>query len=79
MGFRFFKRFQIFPGLSVNLSKTGISFSFGVTGARLTIGKRGIRKTVGLPGTGMYYTTHDNWEKIRAKKQNKTVDAEIDE
>ena len=79
MGFRFLKRFQIFPGLSINLSKTGFSFSFGITGAKLTIGKRGIRKTVGIPGTGMYYTTHDNWEKVRTKTKNNIVDAEIDE
>ena len=79
MGFRFFKRFQIFPGLSINLSKTGFSFSFGITGAKLTIGKRGLRKTVGIPGTGMYYTTHDHWEKVRTKTKNNIVDAEIDE
>ena len=76
MGFRFFKRFQIFPGISINLSKTGISVSVGITGARLTFGKHGIRKTIGIPGTGLYYTTHKNWSK--SEKHNNT-DVEIDE
>ena len=76
MGFRFFKRFQIFPGISINLSKTGISFTLGISGAKLTLGKRGIRKTIGIPGTGVYYTTHKNWKK---SKQNNMIDAEIDE
>ena len=61
MGFRFFKRINIFPGIYLNFSKSGISISFGVTGAKTTIGKKGIRKTFGLPGTGLFYTTHKSW------------------
>ena len=63
MEFRFFKRINIFPGIYLNLSKSGISISFGVTGAKITIGKKGIRKTFGLPGTGLFYTTHKPWNK----------------
>lgn len=65
MGFRFFKRFSIFPGLSVNISKSGISFSFGLPGAKFTIGKTGVRKTLGFPGTGVYYTRHDPLNKSK--------------
>lgn len=62
MGFRFFKRIQLAPGISINLSRSGVSASLGPRGAKVTLGPRGIRKTVGLPGTGMYYTTHSSWE-----------------
>jgi len=54
--FRFYRRVHIFPGLTVNVSKSGPSLSVGVRGAHVTIGKRGIRRTVGIPGNGIYYT-----------------------
>lgn len=68
MGFRFFKRIQLAPGISINLSRSGVSASLGPRGAKVTLGPRGIRKTVGLPGTGFYYTTHSSW---KSKKQEK--------
>ena len=62
MVFRFFKRIQLAPGISINLSRSGVSASLGPRGAKVTLGPRGIRKTVGLPGTGRYYTTHSSWK-----------------
>ncbi len=59
--FRFYRRVGIFPGLSVNLSKSGPSLTFGVRGAHVTLGSKGIRKTVGIPGTGIYYTSHQGY------------------
>jgi len=59
--FRFYRRVNIFPGLSVNLSKSGPSLSVGVRGAHLTLGRKGIRKTVGIPGTGIYYTSYKGY------------------
>lgn len=59
MGFRFFRRVRIAPGLTVNLSKSGASLSVGPRGAKYTIGPRGNRATVGLPGTGLFYTVHE--------------------
>jgi hypothetical protein len=53
MAFRFRRRLQILPGISLNLGKTGISFSFGRKGAHVTLGPKGTRTTVGLPGTGI--------------------------
>lgn len=55
--FRLFRRIKIAPGVTINVSKSGLSTSFGPKGAKITVGKRGIRKTVGIPGTGMYYTS----------------------
>jgi len=60
--FRFYRRLRIFPGLSVNLSKSGPSLTVGVRGAHLTMGPRGVRRTVGIPGTGIYYTSHSGYQ-----------------
>ena len=57
MGFRFFRRMKIAPGLTLNLSKSGPSLSFGPRGAKVTVGRRSVRRTVGIPGTGLFYKT----------------------
>ncbi len=56
MAFRFRKTIKLFPGVKINLSKSGISTSIGVPGATVNIGKQGTRATVGLPGTGVSYS-----------------------
>ena len=53
MGFRFRRRVRILPGLSLNISKSGISTSVGRRGATLNISKRGTKTTIGLPGSGL--------------------------
>jgi len=57
MGFRFWRRVRIAPGVTLNLSRSGGSLSFGPRGAKVTVGRRGTRVTAGLPGTGLFYTT----------------------
>ena len=59
--FRFYRRVHIFPGLSLNLSKSGPSLTVGVRGAHVTLGHRGVTRTVGLPGTGIYYTSRSGY------------------
>ena len=59
--FRFYRRLRIFPGLSVNLSKSGPSLTVGMRGAHVTVGSSGVRRTVGIPGTGIYYTSHSGY------------------
>lgn len=56
MGSRFRQSFKLFPGVRINVGKTGMSASFGVPGATVNVGPRGIRGTVGLPGTGLSYS-----------------------
>ncbi len=56
MGFRFRRSVQLFPGLRLNLSKSGVSTSIGRRGATLNLGPRGPRYTVGLPGSGLSYS-----------------------
>lgn len=55
--FRLFRRIKIAPGVTINVSKSGLSTSFGPSGAKVTVEKRGVRKTVGIRGSGMYYTS----------------------
>lgn len=57
MGFRFWRRIKIAPGITLNLSKSGGSLSFGPRGAKFTVGSRGERVSLGIPGTGLFYTT----------------------
>lgn len=57
MGFRFYRRVRLFPGVSVNLSRSGPSLSVGVRGAHVTVGRRGVTRTVGIPGTGLFWTS----------------------
>jgi hypothetical protein len=37
--FRFYRRVHIFPGLTVNVSRSGPSLSVGVRGAHVTVGR----------------------------------------
>ena len=57
MGFRFQRRVKLFPGVTLNISKSGVTTSLGTRGARVTLGRGQTRTTVGLPGTGMSHTT----------------------
>jgi hypothetical protein len=60
MAFRLFRRIKIAPGITLNLSKSGLSASAGVRGARVTLGPRGVRRTVGVPGTGISYSENSS-------------------
>jgi Protein of unknown function (DUF4236) len=53
MALRFRRRVKLFPGVHLNISRSGISTSIGVRGASLTFGKHGTYANTGLPGTGI--------------------------
>lgn len=55
MGFRFYRRVNLFPGVSLNLGKRGASLSVGPRGMKTTFGRNGARTSVGIPGTGLRY------------------------
>jgi hypothetical protein len=57
VGLHFYRRIQLCPGLSVNVSRSGPSLSLGVRGAHVTVGGTGVTKTIGIPGTGVFYTS----------------------
>ena len=57
MGLRFRKQITIFPGVKLNISKTGLSLSVGKKGAHFNAGTSGRKSvSVGIPGTGLSYT-----------------------
>jgi len=56
MGFRFRRTIRVFPGLRLNLSRSGLSTSVGARGARVTVGHGRVRETAGIPGSGAFYT-----------------------
>lgn len=54
MALFFRKRIKILPGVTLNLSKSGVSATVGRKGASVSVGKRGTYLNAGLPGTGIY-------------------------
>ena len=74
MGFRFWRRMKILPGVTLNISKSGASLSFGVRGAKYTVGPKGTRTTFGIPGTGLFYTKTHAKKKQSAKTEEDAND-----
>ena len=54
MGWRFRKRIKIFPGIHINISKSGLGINIGPKGANVSIGPNGTYVNTGIPGTGLY-------------------------
>src|SRR5437867_9778940 len=63
MGFRFRRSIKLFPGIRVNLSKSGVSTSIGTRGATVNIRGDRVRETVGIPGTGVSYSEQQRLER----------------
>lgn len=57
MGVYFRKRIKVFPGIHLNIGKTGTSFTVGGRGASVNIGEKGVYANTGIPGTGIYSRT----------------------
>lgn len=55
MGFRFRRRIKLFPGIRLNVSKSGLSTSVGEPGATINLRGDNVRTTVGVPGSGLSY------------------------
>lgn len=54
MSLRFYHRFRIFKGLSLNVSKRGMSATIGQRGAHLTLNTRGeTTASAGIVGSGL--------------------------
>lgn len=59
-GLRFQKRIKLFPGITINLSKSGLGISAGVRGAHIGIDSRGKKyESLGLPGSGLSYRHYE--------------------
>ena len=57
---KFRKRITVFPGLTINLSKSSMSATIGLNGFNINIGKNGTYLNTGIPGTGIYDRTKLN-------------------
>lgn len=66
MSLRFRRRVRIAPGVSLNISKTGLGVSIGPRGAKVGIGPRGLHQSIGLPGTGVHFREETGWGKMGA-------------
>lgn len=66
MSVRFQKRVKLFPGITLNVSKTGVSVTVGAPGASLNLNKNNVIANLGLPGTGLSTRTN------LTKKKNKS-------
>jgi hypothetical protein len=62
MGLRFRRRVKIAPGVSLNISKSGVGISAGPRGAKIGVGPRGVHRSVGIPGTGLSYREEARWK-----------------
>lgn len=57
MGIRFRKSIQIFPGVKLNINKSGLSLSLGPRGLKYTVNSSGkSTATIGIPGSGLSYS-----------------------
>jgi hypothetical protein len=66
MGLRFQRRIKLFPGLHMNLSRSGVGLSIGGRGAHIGITARGQRyASVGLPGTGVSWREYERKPALR--------------
>lgn len=75
MAWNFRRSKKIFPGVRINLSKTGIGFSAGVRGARISRSPKGrVTGSVGIPGSGLSYRETLN---SRKKLSNSTKGFEV--
>ncbi|WP_373766685.1 DUF4236 domain-containing protein [Glaesserella sp.] len=52
--FNFRKRIKVLPGITLNLSNSGVSTTLGGKGVSINIGKQGVFANMGIPGTGIY-------------------------
>ena len=55
MGWQFRKRVRLLPGVSLNVSNSGLSTSVGGDGVTVNYGRRGLRTTLNVKGSGLRY------------------------
>lgn len=71
MAFRFQKRIKLFPGVRLNVSKTGFSWTVGTRGASVTAKGGKLTGNVGLPGTGLSYRARLDQPEGQARRSEK--------
>lgn len=74
---RFRRRVKLFPGVTLNFSKTGISTTVGVPTASVNFNKQGTFLNTGLPGTGIYDRKRIGGQKKSSSSNQNFQDFEI--
>jgi len=80
MPIRFHRQFTLFPGVKVNMSKTGMSITIGGKGFHLNFSKRGVMQTTNLPGKGLSHRSYlfrndeDDEKRKDAEEEKKSPD-----
>ena len=77
MGLRFRNSFQLFPGVRLNVSGSGVSASFGIPGAIVNVGSGGIRSSVGIPDSGLSYR-HQHWTPGESEESHREHELRLD-
>jgi hypothetical protein len=78
VGLRFQKRLQVFPGVRLNFSRSGVSATIGIQGASVTVGRDGVHANTGLPGSGLSYRKKiTGWGKASTGKDTSGKDNEV--
>lgn len=54
MSWKFRRRVQLFPGVRLNLSRSGVSTTIGPRGLNVNFNRQGTYLNKGIPGTGIY-------------------------
>ena len=55
VSWRFHRRRKLAPGVTLNMSKSGLGLSVGPRGAKASVGPRGVGVALSLLGTGLSY------------------------
>lgn len=82
MSIRFYRRIRIFPGVTLNIGKSGVSVTLRRGRFTWTIGRRGHTTSVRLPGKGLSYRkgiSHQNavegfWSPTNTEPKEKEPD-----
>lgn len=74
---RFRRRVKLFPGVTLNFSKTGISTTVGVPGVSVNFNKHGTFLNTGLPGTGIYDRTRIGRQNVSNSSNQNCQDFEF--
>ncbi len=83
MPIRFHRQFTLFPGVKVNVSKTGMSITVGGKGFHLNFSRRGVMQTTNLPGKGLSHRSYllkkdpdeeDDKPKAKERSEEKSED-----
>jgi len=70
------KRVTLFPGVRLNISRSGISTTIGVPGASINLGRRGTYFNAGIPGTGLYDRRRIGGGSVLGGRRQRVVEVE---